>query len=75
MMVIHADGDRTFPEDELTWKPGGVSTVFELKRPLLGGAGKFSTITGRWRERRLSTMREDTSELEVQYQGVEAKSG
>jgi hypothetical protein len=75
MIVIHADGDRTFLEYEFTWKPGGVTTVFELNGRFLGGTGKFGNITGRWRERRLSTMTEDTSEWEVEYQGVEASSG
>jgi hypothetical protein len=75
MIVIHADGDRTFLEYEFTWKPGGGTMVFELKGRFLGGTGKFANITGRWRERRLSTMTEDMSEWEVEYQGVEAHSG
>ena len=75
MIVIHADGDRTFLEYECTWKPDGGTTVFQLKGRFLGGTGKFSNITGRWRERGLSTMTENTSEWEVEYQGVKARSG
>jgi hypothetical protein len=33
----------------------------------VGGTGKFTGITGRWIERGLSTMTEDTSEWEVEY--------
>jgi hypothetical protein len=67
MIVIHADGDRTFLDYEFTWKPGGVNTEFEKKARFLRGTGKFTGITGRWIERGVSTMAEDMSEWEIEY--------
>ena len=66
MIVIHATGDRTFLDYELTWK-GGVDTEFELMGRIVGGTGKFQGITGQWRERGVSTMTHDTSDWEIEY--------
>jgi hypothetical protein len=68
MIVIHADGDRTFLEYEMTWKPGGGTTEFRLTGRFVRGTGKFTGITGRWTERGFSSTTEDTSEWEVEYQ-------
>jgi hypothetical protein len=68
MIVTHTNGDRTFLEYEFTWKGGGLDTEFELNGRFVGGTGKFRGITGQWRERGTSTMTEDTSEWEIEYQ-------
>jgi hypothetical protein len=71
MIVIHPGGERTFLEFEFKSKHGGlttgVTTEFELGGRFLQGTGKFTGITGRWMERGVSTMTEDTSEWEVEY--------
>jgi hypothetical protein len=68
MIVIHPDGDRTFLDYEMTWKPDGVNADFQLIGRLVRGTGRFSGIRGRWMERGTSSMTEDTSEWEVEYE-------
>jgi hypothetical protein len=67
MTVILRDGSRAYLEYEFTWKGGTVDTEFDLVGRFVEGTGKLSGIRGRWTERGLSTMTEDTSEWEVEY--------
>jgi hypothetical protein len=67
MVVIHSDGARAFLEYEVTWKPGSVDTEFDVIGRFLQGTGKFAGVRGRWTERGISTMTEDSSEWEVEY--------
>jgi len=68
MVVTHPVGDQTFLVYEFKWKSQGVDSDFELVARFVRGTGKFKGIGGSWRERGRSTMTEDTSEWEIEYE-------
>jgi hypothetical protein len=68
MVVHHPGGDQTFLTYEFRWKPVGADADFEMVARFVRGTGKFKGISGSWRERGRSTVTEDTSEWEVEYE-------
>jgi hypothetical protein len=64
MVITHPNGDQTFVEYQLRWK----GLDWETSGHFVGGTGRFSGITGKWRVRGTPTPTSDAGQWEAEYE-------